>query len=352
VRKNILRKSIGSVCLIIVVAALTVVAACAPAAKPGTTKPIELTVTHFHPTAGAFHGMMVPWAEMVEEASDGRLKITVHPAGTFFAPPDTYQGVIDGLADIALGFYGFTPGRFPGVEVIDLPSAPWTTDGPIASVVAQKLWDKGYLTEWFEDVHVLWLFANVNPGKLNFTKPVRTLDEFKGLNIRVGSALHGKFVEALGANTALMSTADVYVGLEKGIIDACLFPYEAVVAFKYYEVAKYTVTENTVVSTFFVVMNKEKFESLPRDLQKVIENHSGMFGTEFCADAWAPYEPAAIETLKAAGHEFIDLGPQDKARWQAAAESIWGFWVADVTKRGADGQKILDAAIKFAEEYK
>ena len=64
------------------------------------------------------------------------------------------------------------------------------------------------------------------------------------------------------------------------------------------------------------------------------------------------FEPAAIETLKAAGHEFIDLGPQDKARWKQAAESVWDFWVADVTKRGADGQKILDAAIKFAKEYK
>ncbi len=350
-RKNILRKSIGSVCLIIVVAALTIVAACAPAAQP--TKPIEITLTHHHPTAGAFHvAMMEPWAKMVEDASNGRLKMTVHPAGTFFAPPDAYQGVVDGLADIALVYNGFTPGRFPGVEVLDLPYAPWSIDGPISSVVIQKLWEKGYLTEWFKDVKVLWFFSNVNPGHITFTKPIRTLDEWKGLNIRVGSSLQGKFMEALGANPALMSTADVYVGLEKGIIDGCLFPYEAVVAFKYNEVAKYTVTENTVVSSFFVVMNKEKFESLPRDLQKVIENHSGMFGTEFFADAWAPFEPAAIETLKAGGHQFIDLGPQDKARWKQAAESVWGYWVADVTKRGADGQKLLDAAIKFAEEYK
>lgn len=356
-RKNILRKLIGIISLLMVWPALIIIVACAPAssapASEPAKKPIVLTATHHHPPPGAFHkAIMEPWAKMVEEASGGRLKVDVYPAGTFFAPPDAYQGVMDGLADISLVFPGFTPDLFPCLDVIAQTGTPYSIDGPISSFVTQRLWEEGYFAQWFKDVKLLWFFATVNAGHIILTKSVHTLDKLKGLNIRVGSNLQGNFIKALGANPVHMSTADVYIGLEKGIVDGCTFPYEAVVAFKFHEVANHSITENLMQQSYFVVMNKEKFASLPPDLQKVIEDKSGMFGTLFAAEAMTPYDPAARELLRAKEHEFIDLSPQDKATWKQAADSVKKRWLKDVAKKGVNGQELLDAATKFSAEYK
>jgi TRAP-type transport system periplasmic protein len=252
---------------------------------PAQDKPIELRFSSWVATVHGHHtGVMVPWAKMVEEKSGGRLKITIYPGSTLGKAVDHYDMVKDGIADMGFTVPGYTPGRFPLITALELPGLFKTSRG--GSLAVMSVFDKYFKSE-FKDVKILWFWVHP-PGHFHLAKKqVKVLEDLNGLKIRAATPMLTNMVKTLGAIPVSIPAPDTYTALERGTVDGTIFPWEAISSFKIAEVLKYHVASGLYVAPLFTLMNQKKYDSLPPDLRKVIDDLSGSL---------APSTPASSGT--------------------------------------------------------
>ena len=243
---------------------------------PAQDKPIELRFSSWVATVHGHHtGVMVPWAKMVEDKSGGRLKITIYPGSTLGKAVDHYDMVKDGIADMGFTVPGYTPGRFQLITALELPGLFKTSRG--GSLAVMSVFDKYFKSE-FKDVKILWFWVHP-PGHFHLAKKqVKVLEDLNGLKIRAATPMLTNMVKTLGAIPVSIPAPDTYTALERGTVDGTIFPWEAISSFKIAEVLKYHVASGLYVAPLFTLMNQKKYDSLPPDLRKVIDDLSGSFG--------------------------------------------------------------------------
>ena len=300
---------------------------------------IELKLSHF---VGIGHNMhthvLVPWAKMVEERSQGRLKVTIYPGGTLGKPNDHWDMVKDGIADLGWGVHNYTPGRFPLTSAAELPFISKTSKGG-----SRALWEFyiKHLQKEHKGVKVLWLFHTA-PFQVHTTrKPVKTLEDLAGMKLRSGGGQVAAVVKQLGAIPVTMAAPESYNALERGVVDGTVFPWEAIFGFKLYEVIKYHTVVNLNVATFFITMNLKKYESLSSDLKKVIDDLSGVWGAEFTGTAWDKGEEEGIAAAKQAGATTYTLPPTELQRWIQKVKPAEDEWIASMEAKGLPGRQVL-----------
>jgi TRAP-type C4-dicarboxylate transport system substrate-binding protein len=205
----------------------------------------------------------------------------------------------------------------------------------------------------FKDVHILGTWVH-GPGLIHSNKPVVTPDDLQGLKIRGGSRSINSLLTLLGATPVGMPVPAVPEGLSKGVIDGTTIPWEVTAALKVPELVE-NHTEFTgnalYVLTFVLAMNKQKYESLPDDLKKVIDDNSGLEFSVFAggtqADADGPARQAALDR----GNNIITLDAEQTAVWREASQPIYDEWVADMNAKGIDGQALIDEARMLIDKY-
>jgi TRAP-type C4-dicarboxylate transport system substrate-binding protein len=303
-------------------------------------KPIELKFSSWVSAVHGHHtGVMVPWAKMLEEKSRGRLKITIYPGATLGKPADHYDMVKDGIADLAFTTPGYTPGRFPLIAVTELPLLFKSSRG--GSLAVMSIFDKHFKQE-FKDVKVLWFWVHP-PGHFHLArKPVRTLDDLAGLKIRAATPMLVNMVKTLGAIPVSIPAPDTYTALERGTVDGTIFPWEAISSFKIAEVLKHHVESGLYVAPLFTFMNVKKYDSLPPDLRKIIDDHSGAWGAEFNGRVWDQNEHVGIEAIKKAGGTIYTLPPEERQRWAARLKPVEEEWLKSMEAKGLPGRQILN----------
>jgi TRAP-type C4-dicarboxylate transport system substrate-binding protein len=296
-------------------------------------KPIELSLNHLFPEVSWFHkNAVIPWKNLVEQKGKGRLKINIYPSGALAKSGTMYDAVKAGVADIVLDAGPYYIGCFPMSEGTQLPLL-----GAKSSWVASRAWMDLYdefpeLRKEYADVKLLWLFSQ-GPGQLYTRKPVRKMEEVKGLIVRAPGGI-GDIMKALGASPVSMPSSESYLALSKGTIDATVFPGEAAATYKLYEVTKYITMSNLYVQWFFVAMNKEKYNSLPKDLQKVIDECSGTVGTDIVGKAWNDADKVGFELGKKKGMELIYLTPDEQKRWEQQVGPLTNTWIKTMEAKG------------------
>ena len=212
---------------------------------------------------------------MIEEKSGGRLKVTIFPGGTLGKPADHFDLVKNGIADMGFAAPGYTPGRFPLISVTELPLLFKTSKG--GSQAVWSLFDKYFKTE-FTGVKVLWIWV-IPPGHVHLAKkPVRVLEDLAGLKIRAGTPMLGNMVKALGGTPVNIAAPETYNALERGVVDGTIFPWEAIYSFNLAEVLRYHAVVDLCVAPLITLMNQKRYDSLPPDLRKVIDELSGVWG--------------------------------------------------------------------------
>jgi TRAP-type C4-dicarboxylate transport system substrate-binding protein len=196
----------------------------------------------------------------------------------------------------------------------------------------------------FKDVKILGTWVH-GPGVFHTSDPVETPADLKGMKIRGGSRLVNELLKLAGATPVGMPVPAVPEGLSKGVIDGATIPWEVTTALKVPElVENHTEFEGNALYTltFVVAMNKAKYDGLPADLQKVIDDNSGLnfsvFGGGTQTDADGPAREIAVEN----GNNIITVS--DTADWEALVKPIYETWVADVKEKGIDGQARIDQA--------
>ena len=224
---------------------------------------IKLTLADQNPQTG-WGGVeaLQPWVKKVEEATKGKVKIDVYYSQTLAKAPDIWNAVKTGVADMGWCFHGYWPDMTPLADVITLPSLP-IKSAEKGSEVLWKLYEKyPSIQNHFKDVHVLMLWTSHPYILITTKKQVKTLEDIKGLKIRVTGGPPTEQMKALGAVPVLMPMPDTYLALDKGVIDGMGAPWEPILAHRLYEVVKYYTIVPLSAVYFSMPINKQKWESL------------------------------------------------------------------------------------------
>lgn len=292
------------------------------------------------------------WADNVEQASEGRIKIDRYPSMQLGGkPPELMDQAIDGVADIVWTVVGYTPGRYPSTEVFELPFM--MTNARAASSAYWQMFEKHMKDTEFKDVHILGAWVH-GPGMIHANKEVRTPADMDGLKIRGGSRLVNSLLEKVGASPVGMPVPAVPEGLSKGVIDGTTIPWEVTAALKIPElVGNHTEFEGNAlyVLTFVLAMNKDRYESLPDDLKMVIDNNSGLEFSIFAGGTQADADGPARQLAVDRGNTIVTVGGADLEAWQAAAQPIYDEWIGEMKGKGIDGQALIDEARSLMEAY-
>ena len=314
-----------------------------------SAKPIELSLSLVTPPKHLRNiNVINPWVKMIEERTGGKVKITIYYAAALAPPPQTFDSTVSGVADISEGLVYATPGRFPLTETVMLPELGLQT----SLACSKALWQL-YLTvpelqkEW-QGVKMLWLHTTPGIKLITRKKPVHTLADLKGLKIRVSGATAVKMGNALGFTPVSMDIGDLYMGLEKGVIDGVALPSEILVSRRLGEVTKYVTDIDLGHDAFFVVMNENSWKGLPDDVKKVFEELSGEWAVEFTGKAWDKFDQEAEVKNKASGIEYLQLDAAEKARWKALLAPVKDEYAAELEAKGLPGKKVLSDIEKMA----
>jgi TRAP-type C4-dicarboxylate transport system substrate-binding protein len=292
----------------------------------------ELTYNNFFPPTNYHSILAEAFCDEIEERTDGRVTITYYPAGGLAAAADTYDAVVEGIADIGMSCLAYTMGRFPACELVDLPHG--YPNGWVATQVANDFYNE-FDPDEFDDCHPLYFHAH-GPGiVLTVDTPVYTLEDMPGLVLRstgVGAAI----AEALGATGYAAGQGDAYELMSKGTIDGSMTPMEPLLGWNQAEVVNYVTNCYGVGYTtdMFVVMNIDKWNSLPGDIQDIFTDVSEEWAEKH-AMLWSYYDIAAKEYfLSFDGKEVIELSADEMARWIDAAAVVKDTYMVEKAALG------------------
>lgn len=311
---------------------------------------VELKIAHFFPSTHPAETQLVqPWAEAIEEATEGRVKITSYPGQTLLPANAVYDGVVDGIADIGISCFSYTRGRFPVLEVFELPGIKYA-NSKVASKVA---WEgiKKLNPQEVQDTKLMMVLTT-GPGDLYTKVPVKELNDLKGLELRA-TGLSAKTLEALGSTPVAMAQSEAYESLSKGVVQGNLGPIEVLQGWKQAEVTEYlTLTPFLYNTLFFVTMNLDTWDSLNPEDQKAIEQVNEKFFEEVAMSLWDKQNEAALKyAVEEKGMEVITLPQEEEEKWISLVKPIQDEFVTKMNDEGLAGQEIMDTVNSLSEKY-
>lgn len=335
---------------------LAATAALVMAACGAQAQQITLKVHHFLPSTSSSQVKLIqPWCDKIQKESKDRLKCQIYPSlqlgGT---PAQLMDQARDGVADIVWAVPTYAAGRYPKSEVFELPFMTTTSKG---SSQALYTYIQKYALDEFKGVKLI--FNHVHDGTLfHFRdKNVTKLEELKGLKIRAATRINSQMIAAMGATPVQMPLPSVPESLSKGVIDGASVPWEGAPSIKLQEIAKYALDTapgmprmaNTI---FAFAMNQAKYDSLPADLKKVIDDNSGL-----ATSAWAgesAFDAIVVPHQKIArdaGQKITFIDQAEYQRWVKVTEQIDDEWIKTVTAKGHDGKKLFEEARALIKQY-
>jgi TRAP-type C4-dicarboxylate transport system substrate-binding protein len=285
--------------------------------------------------------VLQPWAAELASTSANKLTVKMFPAmqlgGT---PPQLYRQMAQGISDICFSLPGYTSADFPMMALTELPGTAESADDG-----TKKLWahfDK-FLARDFKEAKVLMLWNSDSASLMSKNKPIKTLEDMKGLKIRTPSAAQSAQIEALGATPIDMPANQIYNNLDRGVIDAAMIPMSAAIDFKLIEVAKYfTINAPLGRSPFMVAMNKRRYDKLPADLKKAIDATTGL---NLSLKGAATYDKQNDDAITAAkkDREVVVLSDAERKRWIEAFRPLVARSVAEGEKAGLPAKGLVGA---------
>lgn len=298
---------------------------------------IKLSYSVFFPPTHIQCQTAEAWADEIESRSNGAVEITVYSGGTLTKAPQVYEGVVNGISDIGMSCYAYTRGRFPLLEAIDLPVG--YPNGLTATRTANAIVQK-YQPEEVSDVHTLYVHAH-GPGILASKTEVKALEDLQGLKVRA-TGLSSKIVQSLGGAPIGMSQPETYEALQKGVVDATLCPIETLKGWKQGEVIDYVTNSQAIgyTTSMFVVMNKDKWASLPQNIQKIFTEVSQEFIDKH-GEAWDQADAEGRAFVQELGKAMIPLSEAEAARWKQAVQPLLDEYVQNAKANNLPGEAVL-----------
>jgi len=308
---------------------------------------IKLNYSVFFPAPHKNAVLATEWAKEIEKRTGGKVQITVFPGGTLTPADKCYDGVVKGISDIGFSVLAYTRGKFPLTEVSDLPL------GIKTGLVATKAIDdyyKKFKPKELDEVKVMYLHGH-GPGLLFTKKEVKKLEDLKGMKVRC-TGMAAKIVGALGGTPVAMPMGETYDALSRGVVDASMSPQEALQGWKWGEVVKFTIDNfsSSYSTGMFVVMNKDKWNALPPDVQKIIEQVNEEY-IEKQGKVWDEIDKAGRDYTIGRGNKVISLSPDESLKWEKAVKPLLDEYKKNMKDKGLPGDEVLSFYLQTIYKY-
>jgi len=310
---------------------------------------IDLKFANYYPPPAPQSKICEEFIKDLEARTSGQVKVRYFPGGSLLKGPTMIKGVESGIADIGLAHIQYTAGRMPVSEVNDLPHgfpSVW-----VSTRVVNDFYNKYRPKEW-ANVQPLILFTN-SPSILITDTPVAKLEDLQGLTIRAPGPI-GEVIRALGGTPAPTPIVETYDAIAKGVVNGAFVSPEAVRTFRFAEVAKHITMSWNVGSsyTFFLVMNKKKYDALPLEVKEVLNRLVGEY-KERMPVMWNAIDIGGIEYARQMGVQFADFTSEEAGRWMERATPVIENYVEKMKTKGYSESEVREwlAFIKERTEY-
>jgi TRAP-type C4-dicarboxylate transport system substrate-binding protein len=305
----------------------------------------KITLKFSESTFPATHRMamqMADWCKEVEKRTNNRIKIDFFPGGMLAPTTQVFDSVKKGIADLGDTFASYTKGRFPLTETIDLPYG--YKSAAMGTHVTNAFYNK-FKPKEYDDVKIMF-FYTAGPQYLDTKKPISKLEEVKGLKIRsTGSS--ARIVELLGGAPVGMPMGEAYDAIARGVVNGVVGPTEVMKGWKLAEVLSYaTIYGSSHVNAAYIFMNKNKWNSIPAEDQKIIEQINTEW-IERVAKNWDDADKEGADALTQKGGKIIQLPKEEQARWAAALKPMFDDYIKELKAKGLPGEE----AVKFCQDY-
>jgi TRAP-type C4-dicarboxylate transport system substrate-binding protein len=304
---------------------------------------IKLKAANYLPVTHPMSHLTGWFCDEVKKRTNDRVEITYYPGGTLLSPVKMYDGVTSAIADMGVSHIQYTRGRFPVMEVFDLPLG--FPSGWVATQVSSDFFNKYQPAEW-KDVHVLYVNTSGPVILQTVSKPVKTLEDLKGLKIRATGRMT-EVLKALGAVPIPLEMPDVYDALRRAVIDGILVDLSTLKYWKFAEVVK-NVTSTWRLGTgitFYFVMNKSKWDALPPDIQKIFTQVAAETKDKQGA-LWNQMDIEGVDVFKSQGGQIIPLADAEVAKWKKAVEPVVVDYKKNMVSKGTK-ETDVDGWLKY-----
>jgi len=358
---------VGSLCLMVVIAALPFMAACAaPAPTPTPTPtptpiptpaPVPEKVIELKYQGGAYSTMhpiyydaFNVWARELEKRTQGRVAVTLFPQQTLVTNKESWDAIRSGVVDICINWWPFFKGVFPLHEVWYQPFM-----GPTSSIVSPAIWrltqETPEMQEEWKEVHMITKYASAVHNLHSTKKLIKTLEDFEGMSLGAPTPMELNLIRALGGNPSRFTvTPDTYLALQRGILEGGIWPWAPLRSQQLTEFLIYHTVCDFGYAAGSHNMNKELWESLPGDIQSVIDEISGETYAALLGLTLSQGSQVDIQWMKGKGDEFYTLPPDERLRLIKVAEPIAAEWLKLAEAAGVDGEALRARAHQIVSE--
>jgi len=322
---------------------------------PAASQEVTLRLhTFLPPVANPVKHFLMPWAEKVGKDSKGRIKVQVYPSMQLGGKAEQLlPQVRDGVVDIVWGLPGFTPGVMPKLEIFELPFLHRSTH---ATVMALQDYVPKHMQKDFAPYHVL--LVHCHAGSLFMTKdPINKVADFKGMKLRSYSRTNAWILEALGVAPVQVALPELAPMLSKGTVTGSILPYEIAPAVKMQDLTDYFTTlaepqPRLSTAIFTLLMNKAKYDSLPPDLKKVIDDNSGRNLAPTAIEIWDRIEVDGEKVMRSKSkNKFVQLSPEETAKFKIATQPVFDRFKKLLSDGGDDGNKVFAEVEALEAKY-
>lgn len=333
--KRILKALLLSICFVLISISLL-----------RSAEVVKLKAANYLPVTHPMSILNGWFCDEVKKRTNGRVEITYYPGGTLLSPVKMYDGVLTGISDLGFSHIQYTRGRFPVTEVFDLPlgfPSGWT-----ATMVATDFFNRYKPKEW-DNVHVLYLTTSGPIILQTINKPVKNLEDLKGLKIRAVGQM-SDIIKLLGGIPVPLPMPDVYDALRRAVIDGVTVDLSTLKYWKFAEVTKYVTADWQLGTgiTFYWVINKSKWDSLPPDMQRIVTEVANESRDKQAA-LWDQMDIEGRDLFISKGGQVIELSDTEASRWIKAVEPVAGEYKKAMISKGYKATEV-DDWIKFIKE--
>mgnify|MGYP000179709437 CR=1 FL=1 len=311
---------------------------------------IDLKLAYFVGDQHAMSKWLIKWSETLQKESGGRIKVTRFPGSQMGPVQQHYDFVRTGQADVAWFLHGATPSRFPLTEIVQVPYLVGSAEIGTKTLNDSELRSK-YLDAEHKGVKVLLLLTH-QPGNVHTTKkPIRTVDDMKGLRLRFASPTIRDYIAALGGTPVGVLPTEQVEQLQKGTIDGVFIDYGgAGIAFKMGGILKHSTEMYSYVSSFGVGMNPDFWAKLPPDLQALVTK--SMTGVEKeVGEAWDGLDVPGKKAIMDGGGEAIKLSEAENAKFRKIGAEVAEAKVKELEGKGMPARAIFTTMKSLAEKH-
>ena len=310
-----------------------------------------LRMAHLWPAGSAVNQELYQaWAKRIEEESNGQLNVEIYPSQTLAKSEQAYDAAANGIADISVTLQGYTAGRFPLTEIVQLPGV--VNSASQGACILQSLYEQGDVASEYDDTHVLFLFTT-GPAYLHTRETeIKTPADLQGLRIRRPSEVAGEMLASMGAQPLGMPAPDIYTALQRGVMDGLSFPWEAMKVFRINELTNYHLQVPYYAGAIVATMSQAAYDRLSPEMQAVIDDNSGM--------AWALKAGQVFDELDKAGREEAEAqgniihvveNPLDDPAWAAPLKQGTENYLKRLEARGLDNaHEIYEKALALRNQ--